>query len=189
MESLAPEAVAGFNTLIAEQRSLCPHTRFSLALFDHENLFIHDAVPLAQIPDLTSATFVPRGSTALNDAIAAMIQRIGQRAKRSSRVLIAILTDGCENMSREFSIQDLLQMVTYRRTTYDWQFVFIGPQDALSYALSIGIPKSNVVAFDTDPAGIKLIMSRRLYALVQRQLAPPTPRARRDLKDEPDVVT
>jgi hypothetical protein len=170
MASLATEAITGFNTLIAEQRSVCSQALFSLSLFDHENLFLHDALALAEIPELTSATFIPRGGTALNDAIGVMIQRIGRRAKRSTRVLIAILTDGAENSSREFSRQDLLHMVTYRRTTYDWQFVFIGPEDALDYAFSIGIPKSNVVGFNTDPSGMHQIMLRLSKSMAAYQL-------------------
>jgi hypothetical protein len=61
-------------------------------------------------------------------------------------------------------------MVTYRRTTYDWQFIFLGPEDALSYALSIGIPKSNVVAFNTDPAGIKSILQLLSKSITAYQL-------------------
>jgi hypothetical protein len=99
-----------------------------------------------------------------------MIQRIGHRARRQTRVLVAILTDGMENSSHQFSQDDVLRMITYRRTTYDWQFIFIGPQDAIPYALSIGIPKSNVVAFDADPAGMRQIMLRLSKSMKAYQL-------------------
>ena len=170
MASLCTEAISGFNHLLSEQRSVNSSALFSLSLFDHENILIHDAVPLADIPDLTPHSFVPRGGTALNDAIAAMIQRIGHRARRQTRVLVAILTDGMENSSRQFSQDDVMRMITYRRSTYDWQFVFIGPADALPYALSIGIPKSNVVAFNADPAGIRQIMQRLSKSMAAYQL-------------------
>src|SRR5262249_46958406 len=110
------------------------------------------------------------GGTALNDAIGTMIQRIGRRAKRQTRVLIAILTDGAENSSRSFAQAAILQMGTYRRTTNDWQFVFIGPEEGLCYSLSIGIPKSNVVAFNTDPAGMRLVMGRLSKSMRAYQL-------------------
>jgi uncharacterized protein YegL len=176
MTSLSTEAITGFNTLVAEQRSVNSSALFSFSLFDHEDLVVYDAVPLAEVSELTTETFVPRGGTALNDAIAGMIQRIGRRAKRSTRVLIAILTDGGENSSREFSQDDVMRMIAYRRTTYDWQFIFIGPENALGYALSIGIPKSNVVAFNADPAGMRQIMNRlsksmRAYQLGDRRYA------------------
>jgi hypothetical protein len=103
-----------------------------------------------------------------------MIQAIGKRARRSSRVLIAILTDGNENTSHGFSESDIFQMITYLRTTYDWQFIFIGPPGSEAYALSIGIPKSNVVSFSTDATGIKTVMARlskgmRAYQLGDRR--------------------
>jgi hypothetical protein len=170
MASLAAEAVTGFNTLLGEQRAVSPSALFSLSLFDHEDSLLYDAVPLAEVPELTSSSYVPRGGTALNDAVAAMIRRLGRRAKRSTRVLIAILTDGSENASREASQADLLSMIAYRRSTYDWQFVFIGPADALDYALSIGIPKSNVVSFNADPAGIRQIMLRLSKSMAAYQL-------------------
>jgi hypothetical protein len=170
MHSLVTEAVSGFNTLLAEQKSVSASSLFSLALFDHEDLLLHDAVPLAEVPELTPAVYVPRGGTALNDAIGAMIQRLGKRAKRSTRVLIAILTDGMDTGSCRFSQADLLSMVTYRRTTYDWQFVFIGPETALAYALSIGIPRPNVVGFNADPAGIRQIMIRLSKSIAAYQL-------------------
>jgi hypothetical protein len=127
------------------------------------------AIPLPQVPVLTRTLYEPDGATALNDAIADMIRTISKAApSRATRVLIAILTDGGENSSRTFT-DDVASMITYRRTIYDWQFVFIGPEQALNYALRIGIPKSNIVAFDTDPAGITAIIAR-LSKSMQRYL-------------------
>jgi uncharacterized protein YegL len=176
MTSVKDEAISGFNTLCDEQRKIEPPASFSLNLFSSEVSFVHDGVPLTEVPPLTPTLYEPYGGTALNDGIGQMIQHIGKRAKRSTRVLVAILTDGGENSSRQFSTADILSMITYRRTTYDWQFVFIGPEEALSYALSIGIPKSNVVSFDADPAGMCQIMERlsksmRAYQLGDRRYA------------------
>ena len=170
MNALAEDAIVGFDALLFEQKKINPQTLFSLSIFDHEIMAIHDAVPLIDVPNLSSEIYVPRGATALNDAIGAMIQQIGKRAKRSTRVLIAILTDGEENSSRQFSRDDIMSMVTYRRTTYDWQFIFIGPEDALEYALSIGIPRSNVVGFDLNPEGMQNIMQRLSKSMAAYQL-------------------
>jgi uncharacterized protein YegL len=170
MHRLVTEAVNGCNTLVAEQRATNPQALFSLSLFDDEIMVVHDAVPLAGVPELTPEFYVPRGSTALNDGIGSMIQAIGKRARRFTRVLIAILTDGAENVSRSFSEADILSMVTYRRTTYDWQFVFIGPESALGYALSIGIPRSNIVSFDANSAGIESVMKRLSKSVSAYQL-------------------
>jgi uncharacterized protein YegL len=170
MSALAENAIAGFDALLSEQKKINPQTLFCLSIFDHEIISIHDAMPLIDVPNLGSEIYVPRGATALNDAIGAMIQQIGRRAKRLTRVLIAILTDGEENSSRQFSRDDIMRMVTYRRTTYDWQFIFIGPKDALEYALSIGIPRSNVVGFDLNPEGMQKVMQRLSKSMAAYQL-------------------
>ena len=170
MNALAEDAIAGFDALLSEQKKINPETLFSLSIFDHEIIAIHDSVPLIDVPNLSSEIYVPRGATALNDAIGTMIQQIGKREKRSTRVLIAILTDGKENSSRQFSRNDIMRMVTYRRTTYDWQFIFIGPKDAFEYALSIGIPRSNVVGFDLNPEGMQEIMQRLSKSMTAYQL-------------------
>jgi hypothetical protein len=51
-------------------------------------------------------------------------------------------------------------MVTYRRLTHGWQFLFLGPKRALSYALSIGIPKVNTAGFETTPEELRLMLER-----------------------------
>jgi len=176
MDLLKDNAVAGFNTLIDEQKKCAPPSRFSLALFNSSVDLVYDAVPIANVPELTDAIYEPSGGTALNDAIGSMIHAIGKRVQRSTRVLIAILTDGAENSSSKFSTADILQMVSYRRLNYDWQFIFIGPASSIDYGLKIGIQRSNIVEFDTDPEGIQLIMNRlsksvRAYQLGDRKYA------------------
>ena len=153
-----------------------PLLNFSLELFNDTAKVLYGAVPIAEVPPLTRELYLPAGGTALNDAIGTMIHAIGRRAKRSTRVLVAILTDGDENSSRTFSQADILQMITYRWTTYDWQFVFIGPETALQYALSIGIPKSNVVSFNASGDGVRQILDRlsksmRAYQLCDQRYA------------------
>jgi len=175
MSSLINAVITGFNALVDEQRTT-QGANFSLELFNNTSQMLYDAVPIGEVPPLRQESYKTDGGTALNDAIAAMIQAIGKRTKRGTRVLIAILTDGEENASRKFSKADILQMITYRRTTYDWQFIFIGPPEALDYALSIGIPKSNVVSFSADGAGITAIMARlsksvKAYQLGDRRYA------------------
>jgi hypothetical protein len=67
-------------------------------------------------------------------------------------------------------------MVTYRRLTHGWQFLFLGPESALSYALSIGIPKVCTAGFLTTPEGLRLMLERvskavSSYRLGDRQFA------------------
>lgn len=96
MGGLGRQLIESFNALLAEQKSEVASARVSLALFNNGVHTVHDGDPVADIPLLSSEVYRPEGGTALNDAIGSMIQGIGKRAKRGTRVLIAILTDGDE---------------------------------------------------------------------------------------------
>jgi hypothetical protein len=163
--------------LIEEQRSLNVNSRFSLLLFNNKVETIRDAVPLSEFPLLDESRYRPCGGTALNDAVAGLVKGIGAHAQgRRSSVLCVIVTDGMENASRYHRIEDVRQMVTYRRLTHGWQFLFLGPESALDYALSIGIPRSNFAGFKTTSEGLRQILDRlgravKAYTLGDRQFA------------------
>jgi hypothetical protein len=157
METIKIQVINAVNELIADQRQIDASTSFSLALFNHSVSMPCESIPIEQVPPLTAETYAPSGGTALNDAVALMVQSISRRATSLSRVLIAIVTDGSENSSRQFMADDLRQMIRSRQRSRDWQFIFIGPLPAFSYAREIGIPDRNIAELDSD---IGLLMNR-----------------------------
>jgi hypothetical protein len=67
-ESMAPlhqVALKGFNTLLEEQRKLQVPARFSLSFFNNAIRKIHDGIPIATVPIMEEADYVPEGGTAL----------------------------------------------------------------------------------------------------------------------------
>jgi len=150
MSSLRSKVIEATNKLIADQQKTGGQAFLSLATFGGSVSMVADAVPVAQIQPLTEESYAPFGGTALNDGVGLSIQAIGKHAVRRSRVLIAIVTDGEENSSRQFSISDVRDMVGYRRASHDWQFIFIGPASSFSYARKIEIPDRNIVELDSD---------------------------------------
>ena len=126
MNPLADVVIDSVNHLIDEQRSLNGNSRFSLLLFNNKVETIQDAVPLSEFPLLDESQYQPCGGTALNDAVAGLIKSIGAHAQgRRSFVLCVIITDGMENVSRCYRIEDVRQMVTYRQLTHGWRFLFL----------------------------------------------------------------
>jgi hypothetical protein len=69
MESIREPAISGFNQFLREQRDIEIPTELSLVLFDDQYEMPIQQIDLRKVPDLTASTFVPRGSTALLDAI------------------------------------------------------------------------------------------------------------------------
>ena len=164
MASIKSETIAGFNALLKEQQKLEQAALLSMSLFNDVITLLRNGVPIAQAPLLSPENYQPRGGTALNDALGRMIGTIGERASRLSRNLIAIITDGQETASHEFSAIDIRRMIGYRRERHSWTFVFFGPSSARTYARSIGILDEFI--FDFDAASGITAMLRRLGSAV-----------------------
>jgi hypothetical protein len=161
MNHLSDVAVRSLNELIEQQKQIAVDSQFILTLFNDQISTIHDGIPLCEVAALSQAQYEAGGGTALNDAIAHLIRTLSTHAPgQGHKVLCVILTDGEEGCSRKHTVDDVKQMVTYRRLTHGWQFLFLGPESALSYALAIGIPKVNTAGFETTPEGLRLMLER-----------------------------
>jgi hypothetical protein len=160
MTSMAAEAIGGFNAFLASQQKLPGDAHLTLVLFDHEYLVACDGVPIKGVQPLNSHTYVPRGTTALWDAIGRTVNTIGERLdktpepERPAKVIIAILTDGLENASQEFGPKAIHALITHQREKYSWDFVFLGAnQDAILVGESLGLAACCSVTFDEGPGG------------------------------------
>jgi len=168
MESMTHAAISGFNEFLSAQKSTVDDSgqpipaTFTLILFDNEYLPIHCRVPIQNAEPLTAKTYQPRGSTALLDAIGRTIDFIGSElaatpdSERPSKVIIAILTDGEENASTQFSMADVNRRITHQTEKYQWEFLFLGANhDAIASAARMGIQAHNAATFVADADDIK----------------------------------
>lgn len=143
MQSIRSDAEGGFDAFIAEQRKLPGECLVSLARFDDKYEVGYQDLPLAEVPPLE---IIPRGTTAMLDAIGRTVNELGARLaalsedRRPATVVVAIVTDGLENASREFSYPVVRQMITTQEQTYSWTFLYLGAdQDAIEQGAKMGI--------------------------------------------------
>ena len=160
MESMKQEAIGGFNAFLEDQKKVPGKARLTLILFDHEYIIVHDGVPLDRVEPLNNETYLPRGTTALRDAIGRAIDTVGDRlskideAYRPGKVIVSILTDGEENASKDYSQERIREMIKTQQNIYNWEFIFLAAnQDAFATADSYAIPKHNVANYIPDSAG------------------------------------
>ena len=160
MASIKDDTNGGFNTFISEQQKVDGRGTLTMVQFDNEYEIVHKALQLQKVPVLDDTTFVPRGTTALLDAIGRTLEYTGARlgkmkkAERPDQVLFVIITDGEENASKEFSLKQIHHMIGERKEKDLWQFVFIGAnQDAIESGAELGIDAGNTYAFDADSEG------------------------------------
>lgn len=156
MESCKQPTIDGFNEFLATQKLQPGEARLYLAQFDHEYQLLYDK-PLRDAEKLTEFTYVPRGMTALYDAMGTTIKTLGQKLDnipepdRPGKVLVAIITDGHENHSTEYFQWQVAEMVAEQRKKYSWKFAFIGAnQDAILTAGKLNIPSTGAITYTAN---------------------------------------
>jgi len=166
MEAIATDAIGGFNAFVDSQRRQPGDARMTLILFDDRYEVPIKSQPLAQVPLLTRQTFVPRGSTALLDAIGRTIKKMTDSfaarpvANRPDTIIVAILTDGEENASRTFSQAHIADLIAEKRAQ-GWEFIFLAAnQDAIASATRLSIPAADAEAFAADRTGTQAAFAR-----------------------------
>ncbi len=177
MSSLREQAIAGFNRFLADQARQPGEARLTLVLFDDEYLVLCDATPLREVASLNAATYVPRNSTALLDAIGRTIDQLGRRlastpeSERPGQVIVAILTDGLENASTHYSWPDIAARIRHQQEKYHWRFLFLGAnQDAIATAARMNIAAADAATFRACDKGVDAstrAVTRRITALRQ----------------------
>lgn len=126
MEPLKKATIDGINELISEQRKVPGRVRFTLVLFDNRYELVHEGERLENVPFVTSATYFPRGSTALLDAwgraMSETTARIASQpeAEQPDQVLFVVLTDGFENASQEYAAGQVFDAVSRHRNQDGW---------------------------------------------------------------------
>ena len=162
MSSLAADTIGGYNSFIEQQKSKSGAAQVTTVLFDDQYEKIADAVDLQQLPELTSAEYFARGTTALLDAVGRTITETFANMEREKicpakrRVLVLIMTDGYENASKEFSKSQVKALVEATQKEFDWNYVFIGANiDAASEAGGIGINKRHAAQYAPTREGVR----------------------------------
>lgn len=156
MQGTARDAIGGFNAFIDDQKTIDGEARMSVVLFDDKFETLYQSIPIGEAPHLTNKTFVPRGMTALLDAIGLTLTTQGQRIAKEAwadQVIVCILTDGGENSSREYNSAKVREMIQHAEK-HGWTFVFLAAnQDAFAVGAGIGISAAHTSNYAATSAG------------------------------------
>ncbi len=151
MQSIKSDTEGGFTAFIDEQRRTAGECRVTLAQFDNHYDVVYADRPIADVPPLD---LQPRGSTALLDAMGRLVTDAGARLaamhedQRPASVIVAIMTDGLENASKEWSHPAIKALVEQQTAQYGWQFMYMGAdQDAIEVGRNIGVAAANSITY------------------------------------------
>jgi hypothetical protein len=162
MESIRDDTIGGFNAFLNTQKAEPGSASLTLVQFDSQDPYeiVHKFKPLAEVPELTRATFVPRASTPLLDAMGRGINDLEKSLadmpedEKPSRVVMVVITDGQENASLEFRKDQIEKMIKEKQEKSDWQFVFLSADlAAIGDALASGVRAAQAMAFDKTAEG------------------------------------
>lgn len=161
MAPLQSDTIGGFNRILHEQRQASGESHVTLVTFNAFTREVFTDIDAKHVRDLSTDSYVPAGGTALIDAMGETIDRLGRlfaatpEAERPGKVLITIITDGAENSSREYTLDQIKKTVERQRREYSWELVFLGANiDAFAAAQSYGINTQNAYAFASSKQGL-----------------------------------
>jgi len=127
--------------------------KVGLTLFNDTVDHISMGEPVSKMPYLSRSNYVPNGSTALLDAIGQTATLLGERegtqSALSATFVVVVLTDGYENSSRMFNLEQVRAMIQRLEATGKWTFSFIGATlDAVDVARQMSIKAQNSYSFE-----------------------------------------
>jgi hypothetical protein len=172
MHTIKQDMEGGFAHFVAEQRTQPGSCTLSLYQFDDQFEVVYEELPLSHVPELS---IVPRGSTALLDAVGRSIARIGERLAAKSEqerpgiVVVMVITDGEENASCEVRRADLTAAIELQQRKYNWRFMYLGADaSAFAEAASLGIKAA--ARYAPNSAGVGRLYSSASAAVAQHRL-------------------
>ena len=160
MRGLEADTIGGYNGMLEKQRGEEGEVYVSTVLFDDQIEVIHDRVPIEKVEPMTDRQYYVRGCTALLDALGGAIHHIGNVHKyareedRPEKTIFIITTDGYENASRRYRMDEVRRMVERQKEKYGWEFIFLGANiDAVETARHFGIGEERALNYHSDGKG------------------------------------
>lgn len=156
MMSIKKEAIDSVNETVqtiraAEKKNEDQEHFVSLVTFNDNVKTVYDCTPAAEVKELTARTYRPDCCTALYDAMGMSLNALRTKVNVNDRVLVTVVTDGCENSSHEFTGKAVKALVDELKSL-GWVFAYVGAnQDVEQVAASISI--TNTMVFHTTSEG------------------------------------
>lgn len=161
MDSIASDMKGGLKQFVEEQKKV-GEAGFTFAIFDDQYDLILEGAPISTVnPEFVAAALMPRGSTALNDAIGKTIISQGERfakmpeSDKPKMVIMLIVTDGQENHSQEWSGEAIKALIEKQQNEWKWGITILGCGiDAIGQAKGLHINLNNALNVGRNSKGI-----------------------------------
>lgn len=162
MIEIQKSAEDGVNEFIEAQAKTDNYKTIRIAQFDHDYELVCESKNPAC--GMEPYKLVPRASTALLDAMGRAINEFGAELEampedeRPGTVIFAVVTDGEENSSREFSWDAVKVMVKHQEEVYGWQVIYLAAnQDAFKVGSRLGVNRGRTMSYNSTDHGTRAV--------------------------------
>ena len=158
MWNLTKDTIGSFNNLLDTQKNDTENggAYVTTVMFNGKHEKIHDRKNIQEVEHITDKDYRPNGCTALLDAVGDTITELSKNeAIKDHKVVVAIITDGYENASREYNRQQVKDLIASKEKE-GWKFVFCGANiDEVAEGKKIGLRKESIVGFSATGEGVR----------------------------------
>ncbi|AET73000.1 hypothetical protein PGAG_00111 [Phaeocystis globosa virus 12T] len=175
MRGKVEDSVGGFNTtleVLREEKEENAKINVSVKLFDNEEILLFSSLPLEEVRPLEVRQFVPRGQTALLDAIGNTVTHFMEKKLMDPAAYdcctIYVVTDGLENCSRSYTHSTIKKLVQAADEKYNIKVIYLAAnQDAILEARNIGIGEGQAINYSETSAETNAVY-RSAASMVKR---------------------
>lgn len=161
MSSCIEQTVEGVNNQIHRIKEVAekfPEQELftSLTLFNHDVVQVWNRKTIEELKELSYSDYRPDGTTSLLDAIGFSIKSlqdsIGKEvAQNLASVVVVIITDGYENSSTTYQLNQINKIIDELEKTGKWTFSYIGTTiDTYEVASTLSIKRGNTMLYDLN---------------------------------------
>jgi hypothetical protein len=150
MEDCRTDAIGAVNSYLRQVKDdKDMEAKVSLIIFDSQGIdVIRDRVPAESCAELATGEYQPRAQTPLLDAVGHGAAHLERRKENGERYVLAIMTDGLENASREYTKETIKALLDRKQKEEGWLVLYLGAgHDAWSQASAMGLHAGNVTGF------------------------------------------
>ena len=156
------DTIGGINTtleVLREEEDSDTITNISIKLFDDKEKMLIRSMNLNNVKPLQRKNFVPRGQTALLDAIGNTLNYFMTKKIENENSYnicsIYIVTDGFENASKNYTSKKIKRMIAEVEENYNIKLLYLAAnQDAIFEAGKFGINSSSALNYSENSENI-----------------------------------
>jgi hypothetical protein len=156
MEDCRTDAIGAINSYLRQVKDdKDMEASVSLVIFDSQGIdVIRDHVPAGSCAELAASEYQPRASTPLLDAVGHGVALLDKRKTAGERCILAVMTDGLENASREYTKETIKALLDRKQKEDGWLVLYLGAgHDAWAQASAMGLQAGNVASFAKSAIG------------------------------------